>query len=69
MLDYIVKNYSMRKTLMCGAMMPVSLLFDQPTYVFVTSNFDDDSIKNEQVSMETPLSNYSSEGYFQDTQG
>ena len=32
MLDYIDKNYSMRETLMCGAMKPVSLLFDQPTY-------------------------------------
>ena len=29
MLDYIDKNYSMRKTVMCGAMKPVSLLFDQ----------------------------------------
>ena len=33
MLDYIDKKYSMRKTFMCGAMKPVSLLFDQPTYV------------------------------------
>ena len=33
MLDYIDKNYSMRNTCMCGAMKPVSLLFDQPTYV------------------------------------
>ena len=33
MLDYIDKKYSMRKTLMCGAMKPVSLLFDQPTYI------------------------------------
>ena len=32
MLDYIDKKYSMRKTFMCGAMKPVSLLFDQPTY-------------------------------------
>ena len=33
MLDYIDKNYSMRKTFICGAMKPVSLLFDQPTYM------------------------------------
>ena len=26
--------------------------------VLVTSNFDDDSIKNEQASMETPFSHY-----------
>ena len=34
MLDYIDKKYSMRKTFMCGAMEPVSLLFDQPTYEY-----------------------------------
>ena len=34
MLDYIDKKYSMRKTFMCGAMKPVSFLFDQPTYMF-----------------------------------
>ena len=28
--------------------------------VLVTSNFDDDSIKNEQASMETPFSHYKS---------
>ena len=31
-LDYTDKNYSTCLTLMIGAMKPVSLLFDQPTY-------------------------------------
>ena len=37
--------------------------------VLVTSNFDDDSIKNQQASMETPLSYYKSMGNFLDAQG
>ena len=37
--------------------------------VLVTSNFDDDSIKNERASMETPFSHYKSMGNFLDTQG
>ena len=36
--------------------------------VLVTSNFDDDSIKNEQVSMETAFSHYKSMGNFLDAQ-
>ena len=32
--------------------------------VLVTSNFDDDSIKNEQASMETAFSHYKSMGNF-----
>ena len=32
--------------------------------VLVTSNFDDDSIKNEQASMETPFSHYKAMGIF-----
>ena len=32
--------------------------------VLVTSNFDDDSIKNDQASMETPFSHYKSMGNF-----
>ena len=32
--------------------------------VLVTSNFDDDSIKNEKASMETPISHYKSMGNF-----
>ena len=38
--------------------------------VLVTSNFDDDSIKNEQVSMQTLFSHYNkSMEIFLDTQG
>ena len=34
--------------------------------VLVTSNFDDDSIKNERASMETPFSHYKSMGNYLD---
>ena len=37
--------------------------------VLVTSNFDDDLIKNERVSMETPFSHYKSMGNILDAQG
>ena len=37
--------------------------------VLVTSNFDDDSIKNERASMETPFSHYKYMGNFLDAQG
>ena len=37
--------------------------------VLVTSNFDDDSIKNEQASMETAFSHCKSMGNFLDAQG
>ena len=37
--------------------------------VLVTSNFDDDSIKNEWASMETPFSHYKSMGIFLDFKG
>ena len=37
--------------------------------VLVTSNFDDDSIKKERASMETPFSHYKSMGVFSDVQG
>ena len=37
--------------------------------VLFTSNFDDDSIKNERASMETAFSNYQSMGIFLDAQG
>ena len=37
--------------------------------VLVTSNFDDDLIKNEWASMQTPFSHYKSMGNFLDTQG
>ena len=35
----------------------------------VTGNFDDDLIKNEWASMQTPVSHYKSMGNFLDTQG
>ena len=37
--------------------------------VLVTSNFDDDSIKNDWASMETSFSHYKSMGNFLDAQG
>ena len=37
--------------------------------VQVTSNFDDDSIKNERASMETEFSHYKSMGIFLEAQG
>ena len=37
--------------------------------VLATSNFDEDSIKNEQARMETPFSHYKSMGNFLDAQG
>ena len=37
--------------------------------VLVTSNFDDDSIKNERASIETPFSHYKSMEKLLDAQG
>ena len=37
--------------------------------VLVTSNFEDDSIKNKQASMKTAFSHYKSMGNFLDAQG
>ena len=37
--------------------------------VLVTSNFDEDSIKNEQASMQKPFSHYKSMGNFLGAQG
>ena len=37
--------------------------------VLVTSKFDEDPNKNEQVSLKTPFSHYKSMGYFLDAQG
>ena len=37
--------------------------------VLVTSNFDDDSFKNERASMETAFSHYKSRGKFLEAQG
>ena len=39
------------------------------TPVLVTSNLDDDSIKNEWASLETPFSHYKSKGHFLDLYG
>ena len=36
--------------------------------VLITSHFDDDSIKNEQASLETPFFHYKSMGNFLDAQ-
>ena len=38
-------------------------------HIPVTSNFDDDSIKNERASMETPFSHYKSMRIVLDSQG
>ena len=37
--------------------------------VLVTSKFEEDPIKNERVSLETPFSQYKSMGNFSDDQG
>ena len=37
--------------------------------VLVTSRFDEDLIKNEQASLETPFPHYKSMGNFSDAQG
>ena len=37
--------------------------------VLVISNFDDDSVKNERASMETPFSHYKFMGSFLDLKG
>ena len=39
------------------------------TPVLVTNNFDDDSIKHERASMDTPFSHYKSMGNVFDAQG
>ena len=54
---------------MSGLIQPKIKLSQAFMPVLVTTNFDDDSIKNEQASMETPFSHYKSMGIFLDTQG
>ena len=49
---------------MSGLIQPKIKLDQAFMPVLVTSNFDDDSIKNEQASMETPFSHYMSIGNF-----
>ena len=53
-----------------SSLIPPKIEIDQAFMpVLVTSNFDDDSIKNEQASMETAFSHYKSMGNFLDAQG
>ena len=52
-----------------GLIRPKIELYQAFMPVLVTSNFDDDSIKNEQASMETPFSHYKSMGNCLDAQG
>ena len=54
---------------MSGLIRPKIELDQALMFVQVTSNFDDDSIKNERASMETPFSHYKSMGNFSDPQG
>ena len=49
---------------MSGLIPPEIELHQAFMHVLVTSNFDDDSIKNERASMETPFSHYNSMGKF-----
>ena len=54
---------------MSGLIRPKFELDQAFMLVLVTSNFDDDSIKNERASMETPFSHKKSMGEFFDAQG
>ena len=48
-----------------SSLIPPKIELDRAfTPVLVNSNFYDDSIKNEQASMETPFSHYKSMGIF-----
>ena len=54
---------------MSGLIWPKIKLSQAFMPVLVTSNFDDDSIKNERASMETPFSHYKSMENFLGAQG
>ena len=54
---------------MSSLIWPEIKLFQAFMPVLVTSNFDDDSIKNEPAGMETAFSNYKCMGNFLDAQG
>ena len=54
---------------MSGLIRPKTELDRACMPVLVSSNFDDESIKNEQASMETLFSHYKSMGFFLDSQG
>ena len=54
---------------MSGLIRPKIVLYQAFMPVLVTSNFDDDLIKNERASMETTFSHYKSKGNILDAQG
>ena len=54
---------------MSGLMRPKTELDQAFMPVLVTSNFDDDSVKHERASMETPFSHYKSMGNILAAQG
>ena len=54
---------------MSGLIRPKTELDRAFTFVLATSNIDDDSIKNERASMETPFPHYKSMGNFLVAQG
>ena len=54
---------------MSGLIQPKIELDRAFTPILVTSNFDDDSLKHEQASMETAFSQYKSMGNFLAAQG
>ena len=54
---------------MSGLIRPKIKLDQAFMLVLITSNFDDDLIKNEQASMETPFSHYKSMGNVLEAQG
>ena len=54
---------------MSGLIRPKIKLNQAFMLVLITSNFNDDSIKNEWASMATPFSHYKSMGNFLDAQG
>ena len=54
---------------MSGLIRPKIKLDQSFMPVLFTSNFDDDSIKNERASMETPFSHCKSLGFFFKIQG
>ena len=54
---------------MSGLIRPEIKLIRAFMSVLVTSNFDDDTIKNERASMETAFSHYKSMKIFLDAQG
>ena len=54
---------------MSGPIQPEIKLIQAVTSVLVTSNFDDDSIKNKQARMDTAFSHHKSTGNLLDAQG